>query len=428
LSLARAPDAQPLWPDPAAPIAEAVLKSAVRHPLIYRKRVATVSREARPGDWVAVYAPNSELPGGETRLLGYGLYNPRSEIAIRMIRWGDQLPDEPFWRQQLRSAVALRSDLLQLDRHTTAYRVLHAEGDGVPGFVVDRYADVLSGEVFSWGLWQRSQRIIESLADLLGTQHFILRTAPKLVSQEGFDAPTFRSEHCPPRVTITEFGTRFRVDLADAAHKTGFFCDQRDNRFRLAQHVAGRSVLDLCCYTGGFAVQAKKLGGAAEVIGVDLDQEPLTLAQENAHLNQVRVRFVQADVFPYMRDLVRGGRTFDVVVLDPPKLIYSRAEIASGTRAHYDLNRLAMQLVRPGGFMLTCSCAGLLSEEEFLRLLRAAARNIVRDERPDAAAPPMGRQLRILARSGAGPDHPVSGRCPEGEYLKAVWLTLDDGA
>jgi 23S rRNA (cytosine1962-C5)-methyltransferase len=417
-----------LWPDPAAPIAEAVLKSAVRHPLIYRKRVAEISRDARAGDWVVVYAPDAEAPGAENRLIGYGLYNPRSEIAVRMIRWGEQLPDEPFWRRLLGSAVELRRDLLQLDRHTNAYRVLHAEGDGVPGLVVDRYAEVLSGEVFSWGVWQRSQRIVEILADLLGTQHFVLRTAPKLVSQEGFDAPTFRSEHAPPRVTITEFGTRFRVDLADAAHKTGFFCDQRENRFRLAQHVANRSVLDLCCYTGGFSVQAKKLGGAAEVIGVDLDQAPLQLAQENANLNQTRVRFVQADVFPYMRDLVRSGRTFDVVVLDPPKLIYSRAELATGTRAHYDLNRLAMQLVRPGGLMLTCSCAGLLSEDEFLRLLRAAARNIVRDESAGPAAPAIGRSLRIVARSGAGPDHPVAGRCPEGEYLKAVWLTLDDGA
>jgi 23S rRNA (cytosine1962-C5)-methyltransferase len=215
------------------------------------------------------------------------------------------------------------------------------------------------------------------------------------------------------------------------AHKSGFFCDQRDNRRQLAAFWRGRCLLDLCCYTGGFAVQARRLGEAAEVTGVDLDEEPLALARENANLNQARVRFVQADAFAYMRDMLRGGRTFDVVVLDPPKLIRSRAELEEGTRRHFDLNRLAMQLVAPGGLLLSCTCSGLLGQDEFLRLLYAAARQAgprQAGSQPAGEAPEAGlateRSLQVLARTGAAADHPVAANCPETEYLKAVWMRL----
>ncbi len=414
------------YPDPSAPIAEALLKAPVRHPLIYRKRIQEISRQARAGDWVAVYAKDPEQPESAPRLLGYGLYNPRSEIAIRIVRWGESLPDSDFWRHLMSNATALRRDLLRLDEVADCYRVVHAEADGIPGLVIDRYGDVLSAEVFSWAIWPRCPSIMEILSEQLGTAHHVIRTSPKLLSQEGFDAATVRSPDCPARITVSEYGTRFRIDLSDNAHKTGFFCDQRENRAALARKVHGRSLLDLCCYTGGFAIQAKKLGGAAEVIGVDLDRDPLQLAQENANLNQVRIRWVQADVFPYMRDMIRSGRQFDAVVLDPPKLIHSRSELEDGTKRHYDLNRLAMQLVRPGGLFLTCSCAGLLPTSEFTRLVVAAARNTSAAVDGAIEGTRRGRNLRILGHSGAGGDHPVSGRCPEGEYLKAVWATLDD--
>jgi 23S rRNA (cytosine1962-C5)-methyltransferase len=227
-------------------------------------------------------------------------------------------------------------------------------------------------------------------------------------------------------VTIQEFGTRFRVDFA-AGHKTGFFCDQRDNRRMLASFCKDKAVLDLCCYTGGFAVQAKKLGGAGEVIGVDLDEQPLALARENANLNQVRVKFVQADAFAYMRDMLANQRRFDVVVLDPPKLIRSRAELEEGTKKHFDLNRLAMRLVAPGGVMLTCTCAGLLSSEEFLRMIYASARQAGEEVSPataDRYARHAPRHVQILAKTGAAADHPVAANCPETEYLQAVWMRV----
>ena len=168
---------------------------------------------------------------------------------------------------------------------------------------------------------------------------------------------------------------------------------------------------------------AAKRGGASEVTGIDLDEAPLVTARQNAALNQCRnVKFTQADAFAYMRDMLRGGRQFDVVVLDPPKLIRNRAEVEEGTRKHFDLNRLAMQLVKPGGLMLTCSCAGLLPESEFTRLVRAAARSafLPSDFNPN----PTPRDIQIIAKSGAAACHPVSANCPETEYLKSLWLRL----
>lgn len=410
---------QPLCPNPAQALPAVYLKSPTPHQTIYQKRVDRVDPNARPGDWVAVYY-------GDGELLGYGLFNPRSEIAVRMIRWGEQLPDEAFWDELIGQAVSLRQETLKLDEVTNAYRVVHAESDGFPGLVIDRYADVLSAEAFSLGMFQRAEQILARLAPRLGCKHTIVQTSPQSLPQEGFLADPITSPDFPRQVTIEEFGTRFRVRF-EGGHKTGFFCDQRDNRKMLAQFCAGKTVLDLCCYTGGFAVQAKKLGNAAEVTGVDLDEEPLELARENANLNQVRCKFVQADAFAYMRDMLQIKRQFDVVVLDPPKLIRSRAELEEGTRKHFDLNRLAMQLVKPGGVLVSCTCAGLLPNDEFARLLLNASRQagpLVTPATATSSARHASRTMQILFKTGAAADHPVGAHCPETEYLHAVWMRL----
>jgi 23S rRNA (cytosine1962-C5)-methyltransferase len=341
------------------------------------------------------------------------------------LRWGQDPPDDAFWTAQLTKAVELRRDVLQLDAITDAYRLIQAEGDGVPGIVVDRFGDVLSAEAFSLGMFQCGADLLARLAALCQARAWILRAGPASLDQEAFEAEPVRSSDAPEGVTIHEYGTRFRVRF-DSGHKTGFFCDQRENRRRLAGYCHDKSVLDLCCYTGGFAVQAKKLGQAKEVTGVELDEEPLRLCRENANLNQVRVNFVQSDAFAYMRDMLRNGRQYDVVVLDPPKLIRSRDEIDEGRRKHFDLNRLAMQLVKPGGLLLSCSCSGLLDEPEFLKLLRAAASQAgpviegSSSERPRHAS----RTMQILEKTGAAADHPVASNFPEGEYLRAIWMRL----
>lgn len=407
-----------LSPNAADPIPAVVLKGRISHSSVYRRQIDSVDG-ARPGDLVAVYSKSNQL-------LGYGLYNPRSELALRVLWRGSELPTTEAWNEKLRRAVSLRNDTLGLNAVTDTYRVIHAESDGLPGLMVDRFADVLSIEAFSLGMFQRSKRLADMLATQLGTQHCTIRTSPQFLSQEGCDPSPVLSDGCPSDVIVQEYGTRFKVKF-EGGHKTGFFCDQRENRRQLAAFCEGKSVLDLCCYTGGFAVQAMKLGNAREAIGVDLDAAPLKVATENAGLNQVRAKFVQSDVFNYMRDMLRAERQFDVVILDPPKLIRSRAEIEEGTRRHFDLNRLAMRLVAPGGLLLSCTCSGLLPEAEFVKLICSAARQAgpeVEPARDGRGARHAAREMQIINRTGAAPCHPVGGNNPETDYLNAAWIVM----
>lgn len=387
------------------------------HPYVYRKRIQRMEGNPRAGDWVAVYHTEDQAT---PQLFAYGLYNDRSEIAIRLFSWWGAVPDDAYWTELLTRAVSLRRETLKLDASTDAYRVIHAEADGFPGLAIDRYGDVLSAEVFSEGMYQRAEQILEKLAPMCGTSSWLIQGSPMFLSQEGFDAPTVSSPNLPASMVVQEHGTKFRIHFG-TGHKTGFFCDQRENRLKLAELAEGKSVLDLCCYTGGFSIQAAKLGKAAEVVGVDLDEEPLRLAKKNADMNHVRVKFAQADAFAYMRDLQRVGKLFDIVVLDPPKLIRTRNEIEEGTKKHFDLNRLAMQLVKPGGLLLTCSCAGLLSPDEFLNLIRSAAKATGFTPEGNPYPP---RFAQVLSRHGAAADHPSVVHCPETEYLKSIWLRV----
>ena len=403
----------------AEDVPQIVLVKPTTHPNVFRKRIQNIVGQPQAGDWVSLYHTDND--NGAAELFAFGLYNSKSEIAVRIIRWSTQPPDEAFWDALIDRATRLRTDTLRLDEVSSCYRVLHAEADGTPGLVVDRYLDCLSAEVFSIAMAVRTEQVLQKLAQRLGTKHWLIQPSPHLLSQEGFEFRARRSPELPEQVIVAEHGVKFQVHFG-TGHKTGFFCDQRENRRKLAEFCPGKSVLDLCCYSGGFSVMAATLGQAESVIGVDLDADPLQVARRNAAINNARVKFTQADAFGYMRDMLRGGREFDVVVLDPPKLIRNRGELEEGTRKHFDLNRLAMQLVKPGGIMLTCSCAGLLPDSEFMRLVRAAGRSAFRasEWRPQAQE----RQLQILGRSGAAACHPVSANCPETEYLKAIWLRL----
>jgi 23S rRNA (cytosine1962-C5)-methyltransferase len=202
---------------------------------------------------------------------------------------------------------------------------------------------------------------------------------------------------------------RYEVDFA-SGHKTGFFCDQRENRKSLARFCKGARVLDLCCYSGGFALSAKVLGGAGEVTGVDLDEKAIAAARRNANLNRVALQLVHADAFAYARQMQGNRESWDAVVLDPPKFIFTREDRGNseGRRKYEDLNQLAISLVRPGGLFVTCSCSGLLSLEHFEQhVIKAAHR--------------LGRRLQFFDRTGPGPDHPVYSNCLESRYLKVLW-------
>jgi 23S rRNA (cytosine1962-C5)-methyltransferase len=273
--------------------------------------------------------------------------------------------------------------------------------------VADRFGSTLELEFFAAGMYRHRQTNQEVLLGHYPESQFYWFAAEHIQKQESFDC---RPPESPPPTVISEHGVRFRV-APGGKHKTGFFLDQRDNRKALAAHCRGRRVLDLCCNTGGFAVYAKTLGAAEEVVGIDLDEQAISLAKQNANLNQARIRFVQADLFPWLRETVGHGQRFDVVVLDPAKQTRDQEEIDFALKRYFDMNKLALQAVEPGGLYLTCSCTGLVSEEMFLETLRRAAWQA-------------GRALQVLALSGAGADHPFLVHVPEGRYLKAVFCRV----
>jgi 23S rRNA (cytosine1962-C5)-methyltransferase len=396
---------RPLEPGGELPVV--AVRAAGRHPFVYRKMVIGPVGAVQPGDGDLV-----RVVDRESRSLGFGLWNDRSQITIRMLSAGPEPPGRDLWRDRIDRAVALRRDLLKLDDVTNAYRVLHAEGDGLSGLIVDRFGDVLSAEVFSLGIYQRIGPILDLIAGRLGTSEFRVHVDERIALAEDFPGRPIVSPKLPAKVTIQEHGVRFRVRF-EGGHKTGFFCDQRDNRLAFARFCAGRDVLDACCYSGAFGLYAMVRGQAREVTCVDLDEKAIAMARENANANQVRPRLVHADAFSYMRQMGHNGREFGAVVLDPPKLIPHRREIAAGKRKYFDLNVLAMSLVAPGGLLVTCSCSGLLPAHDFLILLRAAARQA-------------GRGAQVLAITGAAPDHPVAIDALEGSYLKAVWLLMGE--
>ncbi len=384
------------------------------HPFIFRKMIVETDPAARPGDFVHVYDRDGCYAGR-------ALYNPNSQIVLRMLADAHEPVDEGFWHRRLRTALELRRRL-RLDEATDAYRLVHAEGDRLSGLVVERLADVLVFEMFSLGMLRRYRELASTLSALLGTPRChdpahrkacrwrcILRADRHIARLEGFEVPPPQPDD-PRTAIVREHGVRYRVDFA-RGQKTGFFCDQRDNRRDFAALCRDATVLDVCCYSGGFGLCAKLLGGAREVISVDLDEDALRLARENANLNQVRIRHVLSDAFVYLRQLIANGRQFDAVVLDPPKFATHRRELDGALRKYHDLNTLGMKVVRPGGLLLTCSCSGLVSPRRFVDTLFTAGRQA-------------GRRLQMLRQSGAGPDHPVMLECPESAYLKAVWLRV----
>ena len=402
---------QPIIPDrslePESTLATVAIRATGQHPFVYRKMVIGPVGPGipNPGDMVRVVDRDSKP-------LGFGLWNPRSQISLRMLSREPEPPGPSFWEQKIDRAVNLRVKMLGLDAQTTAYRVLHAEGDGLTGLIADRFDDVLSLEVFSLGMYQRIGPILELCSSRLGTRHFRVQVDERVALQEDFPGRLLSSPQLPPRVTIGEHGIRYRIHFEEG-HKTGFFCDQRDNRRDLAQFCRiERSSMRVATPVDSGSTPSSG-GRPSEVTCVDLDEKAVALARENGNANSVRLSVVHADAFGYMRQMAANQKTYGVVVLDPPKLIPDRDEVPSGKRKYFDLNVLGMGLVEPGGLLLTCSCSGLLPAADFQALLRAAARKAC-------------RSVQLLALTGASADHPVALDAPEGSYLKAAWLRIGD--
>ena len=391
-----------MTPDPAAlPTVSLKIERRSSHPWVFQKMVERPAARIPPGSVVDV----RDRAG---TWVGRGFYNGHSRISLRMLTADPaEAVDAAFFARKLGEAVAFRRDVLKLDAVSDAYRLVHSEADGLSGLVVDRFGDTIVLEFFAAGMFRQRRVILDALLQHYPNAKSYYFAEEHVCKQESFDC--WPPEPPPPGV-ITEHGLRFRV-APGSKHKTGFFVDQRENRRRFAGFCGGKRVLDLCCNTGGFSVYAKALGGAAEVVGVDLDEQALELAKGNANLNNARVRFVQADIFQWLREVIPHGEKFDCVVLDPAKLTRDREGVELALKKYCDMNRLALHAVAPSGVFLTCSCTGLVSEAEFLESVRRAAWQA-------------GRSLQVFHVGGAGPDHPFLLSVPEGRYLKAVFCRV----
>ena len=384
------------------PVVKLKITRRSSHPWIFQKMVEKPAERIPGGSVVDIIDRSGEF-------VGRGFFNWHSRIALRLLTSNkDEAIDTDFLARRIALAVELRQKWLNLEWTTNAYRLINSEGDGLSGLIVDRFGSTIVLEFFSAGMFRFRQELAAILSRHFPDSLFYWFAEEHVQKQESFDC---RAPEPPSPGIINEHGMRFRV-APGSRHKTGFFVDQRDNRKMLASFCTGKRVLDLCCNTGGFSVYAKVLGQAEEVVGVDLDEQAIALAKQNANLNQAKIRFVQGDLFSWLRDVLPTGQRFDVVILDPSKQTRDRDDIDFALKKYFDMNKLAMQAVVPGGIFLTCSCTGLVSEEMFLETLRRSAWQA-------------GRTLQVLRVAGAGADHPFLAHVPESRYLKAVFCRVE---
>ncbi len=375
-----------------------------RHPWVFAGAIASVTGDPAPGDEVALVSDKREF-------IARGLFNPHSGIRVRLYNWDAATPlDEAFWRSRLERAIELRRDQLQWWGPETACRVVFSEADGLSGLVVDRYGDWLLVQCTSLALYRRRELLLRLLNELLSPRGIWLRTEKGIREAEGLEAADqLLSGESPPRpLFIEEHGLRFSVDVVEG-QKTGFFLDQRLNRQAFVNYAGPGRMLDLCCFSGGFALQAARLPQVTEVVAVDVSAPSLEMASRNAELNGLahRVRFQKGDAFKTLEALNHAGEKFATIVLDPPKLARHGAGLQEALRGYHSLNRMAMELISPGGTLVTCSCTGHVTRPMFEQMLADAASSAK-------------RHVQVLESRGAAPDHPVSAHCSETAYLKCL--------
>ncbi len=375
-----------------------------RHPWVFSGAIERIEGDARDGDVV-------EVRDAGRNWLARGYLNRRSQIVARLLTWQQDEPiDRDFWRRRLARAVAARQFLAD-GPNVTAYRLVHAESDYVPGLIVDRYGDWLVVQFLTLGVERWKDELVDSLVGLVdGVRGVYERSDADVRAKEGLEPSTglLWGEEPPELVEVLEGDCRFLVDVRQG-HKTGFYLDQRENRARLASFCAGMEVLDVFAYTGGFGVVCAATG-AAGVTLVESSASALDLARRNLALNGIEDRiidYVEGDAFSVLRGYRAEGRHFDVVVLDPPKFARSEREVKRASRAYKDINLLACQLLRPGGILFTFSCSGAVSADLFQKIVFGAALDA-------------GREGQIVGHLSQGADHPVALTFPEGAYLKGL--------
>jgi len=374
-----------------------------RHPWVFSGAIEKVAGKPAAGDTV-------EVKSGSGKPLALAAFSPRSQIRARVWTFNsEENVDASFFRKKIEQAIRLRSQIAS-SKHTNAIRLVHGESDGLPGLIVDRYADVLVAQFLAAGVERWRDEILNALMDLSGCEAIFERSDAEVRKLEGLEPKTgfVRGDRSASRCPIIEHGLNFRVDV-EQGQKTGFFLDQRVNRQRVRSLASGREVLDGFSYTGGFAVAALA-GGAKRVTAIESSAPALEVARENLAANPLdasKVEFTQADVFKHLRLLRDRAAKFDLVVLDPPKFAPTAAQAEHAARAYKDINLLALKLLRPGGLLATFSCSGGVDAALFQSIVAGAA--------VDA-----GVDAKIIERFGAAADHPVALEFPEGDYLKGL--------
>jgi 23S rRNA (cytosine1962-C5)-methyltransferase len=355
-------------------------------------------------------APGSlvHVQGDDGQNFGTGYFNPKSLIAVRLL---DPAPNEridaAFFARRLRHALATREAFYD----APYYRLVHAEGDGLPGLVIDRFGDICSVQVTTAGMEALTPAILEALDEVIAPQTVVLRNDTPARALEGLESYVRPAkDEMPSRITVIENGIRYFADLG-TGQKSGWYYDQRDNHAFMANLAKGRSVLDAYCYAGGFAIAAGR-SGATEVVGLDSSQAALDLAQEAAAANGISANFVKADVFEELERLAARGETFDIVIADPPPFVKSRKDLEAGAKAYRKLARLAAAVTARSGFLFLASCSHNIPADRFalecgIGILRG------------------GRRAALIHQSGAGADHPVHPLLPETAYLKALVYAMD---
>ena len=374
-----------------------------RHPWVLDSAILRVDGNPDSGDVVDVVTHDGNF-------IARGLWNASSRIRVRLYSFmQDQALDQIFWNARIENAVALRQQL-HLFSKKTGCRLINSEGDNLSGVIVDQYGPYLAVQVTALAMAERLDMICDSLERIVQPKGILLRGAERgLGKLEGLHLPDrlLRGEPPDGPIFVEEHGLRFGVDLTEG-QKTGYYLDQRENRQAAARYAAGRRVLDMFCYSGGFGVASAVSGNASSVLSVDSSVKAISLARANAELNNATTMTVeQADAFEKLASLEEENAKFGMVVLDPPKFARSRASASDALRAYHRINRLGVDLLEPGGVLVTCSCSGAITRDDFLMTLSAVAQR-------------SGRTLQLLEYRVAAPDHVVNLHCLEGEYLKCV--------
>ncbi len=372
------------------------------HPWVYGNAVDRLDGSAEPGDIVGV-------TDHDRRFIGRGIWNPRSQIPVRLLTRTDEPVDRAFFQTRFEQARARRTRVGLPAEATTAYRLINSEGDDLPGLVVDVFGETAVVQVTTLGLAMRRELLFEVLGEVLAPETIFEVAAASYAEVEGFQAQSrvVRGRGAS-NVPCREDGLTLEAEPL-VGQKTGMFLDQRPNRIRVGQLARGARVLDAYSYAGGFALQAAR-GGADEVIAVDSSARAVARIEAHAAANRLSVRAVEADVFRFLETAT--PRSFDLVVLDPPKFARARKDLDAARKGYERLNALALNACAPGAVLVTCSCSQNVSATDFERIVAAGAKQA-------------GRAVRILERAGPGADHPLPPGFEEGQYLKVLFTHVE---